>query len=102
MKDELLGLADSPDSDQVFKNHGLNMDILYRTGETQQVILYLKSPAAIIILSLSLIAKVVFQIYCSSCLYIEIHLQGILTYTPRLVSVDFQGIISHVMLLGFN
>lgn len=40
LKDELLGLADSPDSDQVFKNHGLNMDILYRTGETQQVILY--------------------------------------------------------------
>ncbi|GER43734.1 misato-like protein [Striga asiatica] len=51
-QDELLGLADSPDSDQIFRNHGLNMDILYRMGETQQ---------------------------------------GILTYTPRLVSVDFQG-----------
>ncbi|KAL8540877.1 hypothetical protein ACS0TY_002209 [Phlomoides rotata] len=51
-QDELLGLADSPESDQVFKSHGLNMDVLYRTGETQQ---------------------------------------GILTYTPRLVSVGFQG-----------
>lgn len=29
-------------------------------------------------------------------------MQGILTYTPRLLSVGFQGIISHVMLLGFN
>ncbi|EPS62835.1 hypothetical protein M569_11949, partial [Genlisea aurea] len=48
-QDELLGLAESDDN---FKNHGLNMDVLYRTGETQQ---------------------------------------GILTYTPRLVSVDFQG-----------
>lgn len=60
-QDELLGLADSPDSDQVFKNHGLSMDILYRTGETQQ---------------------------------------GILTYTPRLVSVDFQGSLGSVSSRG--
>lgn len=37
LKDELLGLAGDPDSDPVFKNHGLNMDVLYRTGETQEV-----------------------------------------------------------------
>ncbi|XP_016500479.1 uncharacterized protein LOC107818914 [Nicotiana tabacum] len=51
-QDELLGLAESPESDQVFINHGLDMDVLYRTGETQQ---------------------------------------GVLTYTPRMVSVNFQG-----------
>ncbi|XP_027114786.1 uncharacterized protein [Coffea arabica] len=51
-QDELLGLADTSETNPAFKNHGLNMDVLYRTGETQQ---------------------------------------GILTYTPRLVSVDFQG-----------
>lgn len=51
-QDELMGLADSPESSEVFRSHGLNMDVLYRTGETPQ---------------------------------------GILTYTPRLVSVDFQG-----------
>ncbi|KAL6513297.1 hypothetical protein OROGR_020783 [Orobanche gracilis] len=56
-QDELLGLAYSPDSDQIFKSHGLNMDVLYRTGETQQ---------------------------------------GIPTYTPRLVSVDFQGSLGSV------
>ncbi|PIM99482.1 Members of tubulin/FtsZ family [Handroanthus impetiginosus] len=60
-QDELLGLADSPESDQIFKNQGLNMDILYRTGETQQ---------------------------------------GILTYTPRLVSVDFQGSLGSMSLRG--
>lgn len=37
LKDELLGLAADPSSDPVFKNHSLNMDVLYRTGETQQV-----------------------------------------------------------------
>ncbi|KAL8551300.1 hypothetical protein ACS0TY_000399 [Phlomoides rotata] len=36
MKEELLGLADNPESDQVFKSHGLNMGALYRTGESQQ------------------------------------------------------------------
>ncbi|GFP99508.1 protein misato homolog 1 [Phtheirospermum japonicum] len=56
-QDELLGLADSPDSDQIFTSNELNMDVLYRTGETQQ---------------------------------------GILTYTPRLVSVDFQGSLGSV------
>ncbi|XP_051143106.1 uncharacterized protein LOC127259658 isoform X2 [Andrographis paniculata] len=35
-QDELIGMADSPGSDEVFKSHGLNMDVLYRTGETQQ------------------------------------------------------------------
>lgn len=35
-QDELLGLADDPDTDPVFKNHGLNMDVLYRTGETHE------------------------------------------------------------------
>ncbi|KAA8535780.1 hypothetical protein F0562_030786 [Nyssa sinensis] len=51
-QDELLGLAEDPQSDLVFKNQCLDMDVLYRTGETQK---------------------------------------GILTYTPRLVSVGFQG-----------
>ncbi|KAL1556323.1 protein misato 1-like [Salvia divinorum] len=51
-QDELLGLADSTESEQIFKSHGLNMDVLYRSGETQQ---------------------------------------GILTYTPRLVSMGLQG-----------
>ncbi|KAK6143876.1 hypothetical protein DH2020_024224 [Rehmannia glutinosa] len=60
-QDELLGLADSPESDQIFKSHGLNMDVLYRTGETPQ---------------------------------------GILTYTPRLVSVDFQGSLGSVSSRG--
>ena len=36
-KDELLGLAGDPNADLVFKNQDLNMDVLYRTGETQQV-----------------------------------------------------------------
>jgi hypothetical protein len=41
-KDELLGLAGDPDSDPVFKNQSqyLNMDTLYRTGETNQVIFF--------------------------------------------------------------
>ncbi|KAI3448513.1 hypothetical protein Pfo_005178 [Paulownia fortunei] len=60
-QDELLGLADSPESDQIFKSHSLNMDVLYRTGETQQ---------------------------------------GILTYTPRLVSMDFQGSLGSVSSSG--
>ncbi|XP_057481392.1 uncharacterized protein LOC130773935 isoform X2 [Actinidia eriantha] len=51
-QDELLGLAEDPQDDVVFRNQCLNMDVLYRTGETQQ---------------------------------------GILTYTPRLVSIGFQG-----------
>lgn len=51
-QDELLGLALDPNNDPVFRDHCLNMDVLYRTGETQQ---------------------------------------GVLTYTPRLVSVGFQG-----------
>ncbi|XP_021908160.1 protein misato homolog 1 [Carica papaya] len=33
-QDELLGLADDPQSDPIFKNQHLNMDVLYRTGET--------------------------------------------------------------------
>ncbi|KDO79314.1 hypothetical protein CISIN_1g0109571mg, partial [Citrus sinensis] len=51
-QDELLGLASDPNNDPVFRNQCLNMDVLYRTGETQQ---------------------------------------GVLTYTPRLLSVGFQG-----------
>ncbi|CAI0553791.1 unnamed protein product [Linum tenue] len=37
-QDELLGLADDPDSDPAFANHQqyLNMDVLYRTGETHK------------------------------------------------------------------
>ncbi|XP_049350741.1 uncharacterized protein LOC125815334 isoform X2 [Solanum verrucosum] len=60
-QDELLGLAESPESDQVFKNHSLDMDVLYRTGETQQ---------------------------------------GLLTYTPRMVSVNFQGSLGSVSSRG--
>jgi hypothetical protein len=33
----LLGLADDPDADPVFKNDALDMDVLYRSGETHQV-----------------------------------------------------------------
>uniref|UniRef100_A0A251SE13 Tubulin/FtsZ, GTPase domain-containing protein n=2 Tax=Helianthus annuus TaxID=4232 RepID=A0A251SE13_HELAN len=51
-QDELLGLLEDPQSHLIFKNQNLDMDVLYRTGETQQ---------------------------------------GIPTYTPRLISVDFQG-----------
>ncbi|CAH9087454.1 unnamed protein product [Cuscuta europaea] len=51
-QDELQGLANSSESNEVFTNHSLNPDVLYRSSETQQ---------------------------------------GLLTYTPRLVSVDFQG-----------
>ncbi|XP_055816634.1 uncharacterized protein LOC129886113 isoform X2 [Solanum dulcamara] len=60
-QDELLGLAESPESDQVFKNHSLDMDVLYRTGETQQ---------------------------------------GLLTYIPRMVSVNFQGSLGSVSSRG--
>ncbi|XP_059640494.1 uncharacterized protein LOC132282741 [Cornus florida] len=51
-QDELLGLAEDPHSDPIFKNQCVDMDVIYRTGETQK---------------------------------------GVLTYTPRLVSVDLQG-----------
>lgn len=51
-QDELLGLAGDLRSNPIFKNQCMDMDVLYRTGETRQ---------------------------------------GIPTYTPRLVSVDFQG-----------
>ncbi|KAL4298954.1 hypothetical protein HN51_049666 [Arachis hypogaea] len=51
-QDELLGLAGDPNADSFFKNHDLNMDVLYRTGVTQQ---------------------------------------GILTYTPRLLSINMRG-----------
>ncbi|POO02742.1 Tubulin/FtsZ, GTPase domain containing protein [Trema orientale] len=51
-QDELLGLAADPHADQAFRNQHINMDVLYRTGETQR---------------------------------------GNVSYTPRLVSVDFQG-----------
>lgn len=51
-QDELLGLAEEPHGDPIFKNSSLDMDVLYRAGETQQ---------------------------------------GLLTYSPRLISVGFQG-----------
>nr|GEU57634.1 protein misato homolog 1 isoform X1 [Tanacetum cinerariifolium] len=51
-QDELLGLVEDPQANLVFKNQNLDMDVLYRTGETQQ---------------------------------------GVPTYTPRLISVYFQG-----------
>ncbi|KAL2469113.1 beta-tubulin [Forsythia ovata] len=60
-QDELLGLADNPGSDEIFKNHNLDMNVLYRSGETHQ---------------------------------------GIPTYTPRLVSVDFQGSLGSVSSRG--
>ncbi|KAL9241552.1 hypothetical protein vseg_015654 [Gypsophila vaccaria] len=60
-QDELLGLAGEPDTDPAFKNHGLNMDVLYRSGETQE---------------------------------------GALTYTPRLVSVNYQGTLGSMSSSG--
>lgn len=60
-QDELLGLASDPSGDPVFKNDALNMDVLYRTGETQQ---------------------------------------GTLTYTPRLLSVNFQGSLGSMSSFG--
>ncbi|CAN6698409.1 unnamed protein product [Malus baccata var. baccata] len=35
-QDELLGLAEDAYADPVFKNQSLNMDVLYRSGETHQ------------------------------------------------------------------
>ncbi|ONH96575.1 hypothetical protein PRUPE_7G138000 [Prunus persica] len=35
-QDELNGLAEDPYADPVFKNQSLNMDVLYRSGETHQ------------------------------------------------------------------
>ncbi|CAN6361608.1 unnamed protein product [Urochloa humidicola] len=35
-QDELLGLADDPGADPVFRTAALGMDVLYRAGETQQ------------------------------------------------------------------
>jgi hypothetical protein len=40
-QDELLGLADDPGADPVFSTAALDMDVLYRAGETHQV----KAPA---------------------------------------------------------
>ena len=37
MKDELQGLVEDQEANLVFKNQNLDMDVLYRTGETQQV-----------------------------------------------------------------
>ncbi|XP_077215367.1 plasma membrane, autoregulation-binding site, misato segment II, myosin-like, tubulin/FtsZ protein [Tasmannia lanceolata] len=51
-QDELLGLATEPHGDPIYRNPSLDMDVLYRAGETPQ---------------------------------------GIRTYTPRLLSIDFQG-----------
>ncbi|KAI0503630.1 hypothetical protein KFK09_014564 [Dendrobium nobile] len=38
-QDELLGLAEEPQGDPVYKSSSLNMDVLYRSGETSQGIL---------------------------------------------------------------
>lgn len=38
-QDELIGLAEDPHGDQIYRNSSLNMDILYRAGETDQGIL---------------------------------------------------------------
>ncbi|WOG93119.1 hypothetical protein DCAR_0312400 [Daucus carota subsp. sativus] len=51
-QDELLGLAENSQADSAFKDQCIDMDVLYRTGETQQ---------------------------------------GIDTYTPRLLAIDFKG-----------
>lgn len=37
LQDELLGLADDPAADAAFRTAPLDMDVLYRTGETLQV-----------------------------------------------------------------
>ncbi|KAL3814645.1 hypothetical protein ACJIZ3_015913 [Penstemon smallii] len=60
-QDELLGLADSTESDEIFRNNNINMDVIYRSGETQQ---------------------------------------GIPTYTPRLLSIGFQGSLGSVSSRG--
>ncbi|XP_057968962.1 uncharacterized protein LOC131158246 isoform X2 [Malania oleifera] len=60
-QDELLGLAGDSHGDPAFKNQCLDMDALYRTGETPQ---------------------------------------GIITYTPRLLSVDFPGSLGSLSSLG--
>ncbi|XP_057449490.1 uncharacterized protein LOC130740806 isoform X2 [Lotus japonicus] len=39
-QDELLGLAGDPNADSVFKSPDLNMDVLYRSGETQGINTY--------------------------------------------------------------
>jgi hypothetical protein len=37
LQDELLGLANDPNADSVFRTAALDMDVLYRTGETHHV-----------------------------------------------------------------
>ncbi|KAL5705090.1 hypothetical protein ACHQM5_023435 [Ranunculus cassubicifolius] len=36
IQDELLGLAEEPSADPVYKNRSMDMDVFYRAGETQQ------------------------------------------------------------------
>lgn len=60
-QDELLGLAEEPHGDPIYNNPSMDMDVLYRTGETQQ---------------------------------------GTLTYTPRLVSINFQGSLGSLRSCG--
>ncbi|KHN36205.1 Protein misato like 1 [Glycine soja] len=70
-QDELLGLAGNPSADSVFKNQDLNMDVLYRTGETQQCLHFMCH----------------FHItYCTSS-----NIKGIPSYTPRLLSINIRG-----------
>lgn len=58
-KDELLGLAGDPEADSVFKNQDLNMDVLYRTGETHQVQFYVVQLFQLLLLLLNKINDVV-------------------------------------------
>lgn len=43
LQDELLGLAEDIHSEHAFRDPFLDMDVLYRTGETQQVVFLLLS-----------------------------------------------------------
>ncbi|KAE8687870.1 Plasma membrane, myosin-like, Tubulin/FtsZ, N-terminal isoform 6 [Hibiscus syriacus] len=61
MKDEMLGLAADPYAYPLFKSMSINMNVLYRTGETHQ---------------------------------------GTITYTPLLLSIDFQGSLGSVSSKG--
>jgi len=77
----LLGLASDPESDPIFRNHNLDMDVLYRSGETQQVR-----------------DDWYFVDFDQSHLFLQIStfvwrkfIQGVATYTPRLVSVNLKG-----------
>lgn len=56
LQDELLGLAEDIHSEHVFRDPFLDMDVLYRTGETQQVVFLF------IFLSLSSMSRLFFNV----------------------------------------